>query len=246
MGSSVSIPPVTATKLTMGIPTVVDTKIPRTFMGVSVVLTDPQHSHNWLVRLPSGFRGPIVFYDGPNDFDSVMMVSHHLDRQRLQFGITLPESPSEGRQVSTEILNVDEKMVKSDLYWFELKLTYGGTTERFEWRRSNGKEVGDVGFGGKGWKLVKLPPFDQRTQENVPREDRELGLAGDGGEVVAVWKYRHSMSRTGHFELCGSGTTLGQSFALMALATAITLECNVIRKEKKRQRRNAAAAHGGG
>lgn len=246
MGSSMSIPQVTATKLKMGVPTIVDSKIPRSFTGTSIILTDPMDARSWLVSLPRGFWGPIVFYDGANNFDSVMMVAHHLDRRRLQFAITLPESPNEMRQLSTQILNVEDKVFKSDIYWFELTLTYGGTSERFEWRRSGGKEVGSMKMGGRGWKLVRLPPFEQRTQEKMSRELRDRGLASDGGEVVAMWKYRHFVSRTGHFELCGSGPKLGQTFALMALASAITLECNIIRKEKERQRRNAAASGGGG
>lgn len=186
--------------------------------------------------MPLGYSGPLIIYDGNSDRNPPMVIINHMDMFRTQFSIELPASPAEYRNRSTEILNWYNKFVKSDIYWFDFPTIYGGVPERFEWRRSYGNEVVDLGLSwlSKGWKLVRVPFEPSPTK--IHRESRQQGVSSDGGEIVAVWVSRHGLAKSGHFELLGSGPQLGQSFALMALATALTLEANVIRLEHTRRR----------
>lgn len=187
--------------------------------------------------MPRGYSGPLIIYDGNSEQYSPMVIINHMDMFSSRFSIELPAFAAEYRDRSTHIFNWYNKFFKNDIYWFDFPTSYGGLPERFEWRRSMGNEV--VGLGrldwlSKGWKLVRVPIGPSTPK--VERNQRELGMSSDGGEIVGVWVYRHSISKNGHFELLGSGLQFGQSFALMALASALALEANLIRLKKQRNR----------
>lgn len=234
MGCSASKfePEVTVTSLRGCIPTVVDVKFAKSTTKVLINLKNPQTGKNWAVCLPYGFCGPIIFYDGPTNADPVMMVVHHENKRGTRFGVKLPESPTEKRMQTSETLNWTCKLAKSEIYWFELDVGSESSRrmERFEWRRSRGKEVESLEVAKWGWKLVMVSTSRRNSNEKQPRHLREDGFASDGGEVVAVWGSKYGLYTLGHFELRGRGLSgeLGETFALMALASSITIECNTI------------------
>lgn len=239
MGSTISLPSTTANSIRMGVPTAVETHITPSFVKATIMVTCLQTGRQWLAVMPRGYSGPLIIYDGNSEQYSPMVVINHMDMFHLSFSIELPAFPAEYRDRSTHIFNWYDKFIKNDIYWFDFPTSYGGLPERFEWRRSLGNEV--VGLGrldwlSKGWKLVRAPIAPSTTK--VERKYREPGVSSDGGEIVGVWVSRHSFSKKGHFELLGSGLQFGQSFALMALASALTLEANVIRLKRQRRSNN--------
>lgn len=221
-----SLPEVSAITLTLPMPTMADTRI-RGWFKKKVLITTPESSHQWLVVMPRGYYGPLIFHDGPNVEDQVMAVVHHVNWRRTRFEISVPSL--------TQSLHLDRGFFRSDVYKFDTVVGFDEELERFEWRRSNGKEIRDLEFATKGWKLVRVATIADDTKRKA-RKDREMGFASDGAQVVAVWSSKRIFSKKGHFELLLSGEKLGPIFHKMALATALTLECNVIRREHNRSR----------
>lgn len=114
----------------------------------------------------------------------------------------------------------------------------GVRREDFEWRRSHGGEVQQLGNRHAwGWKLVRLG----RAATNGdgmgmgvgggavggPRDERAEGTTSDGLEVVAAWVEDSCCcwSKSARFRFLGSGLTgeLGDRWALMAVITALRL-----------------------
>lgn len=221
-----SLPEVSATTFSLPMPTMADTRI-RGWFKKRILITTPESSQQWLVVMPRGYYGPLIFHDGPNVEDGVMAVAHHLNWRRTRFEISVPSL--------TQLLHADRGLWRNDIYKFETVVGVDEDLERFEWRRSYGKEVRDLEFATRGWKLVRVATIAHDT-EKKPREDREKGFASDGAQVVAVWTSKRIFSKKGHFELLLPGEKLGPTFHKMALATALTLECNVIRRGHNRQR----------
>lgn len=232
MGTSASkfVPEVTATTLKAGMPTVVDVKFAKSITKVLINLTSLQTGRHWMVWLPDGFHGPIIFHDGPTNADPIMMVVHHENKRGTKFAVKLPESPNEKRGPRSETFTWVCGLAKNELYWFEIDVGYETSrrTERFEWRRSHGSEVESLNMATWGWKLVMKPSLPRRQSIGKQPHLRSMGFASDGGEVVAVWGSSHGLNNLGHFELRGRGKTgeLGESFILMALASSLTIECN--------------------
>lgn len=83
----------------------------------------------------------------------------------------------------------------------------------FQWRRSKGKGVRDLGLQNQGWKLVWLPGT---YSSNSSQE-----------EIVATWaQYNHwSFKKPFDFQFLGSGAdgSLGEKWALMAVVSALTI-----------------------
>lgn len=230
MGCSASkfVQEVTDLPLKGAIPDALDVKFAKSMTKVLINLTNPQKGTHWLAWLPYGFTGPIIFYDGPTNTDPVMMVVNHENKRGTKFGVRLPGYLKEKRTQESETLTWSCGFVKSELYWFEFEVS-PGRTERFEWRRSRGKEVESLDMAKWGWKLVmESHGARKNSSEKQSRKLREEGFASDGGEVVAVWGASYGLSKLGHFELRDRGLELGDSFALMALATSLTVECNTI------------------
>lgn len=109
--------------------------------------------------------------------------------------------------------------------WFGVEV--GGEEKRrreeFEWRRSRGGEVKDL--GGRlsyGWKLVRLA-----SEADHGAVEGERGYASDGKEVVAVMAHNASLTLTKgcKIEFMGSGLTgvLGERWEIMAVLTAVQL-----------------------
>ncbi|CRK46581.1 hypothetical protein BN1723_007139 [Verticillium longisporum] len=112
--------------------------------------------------------------------------------------------------------------------------------EEFQWRRSRGDAVANLGGRGYGWKLVRMaggppPGADQQWKRAGFAAGAHRG--SDGAEVVAVWsEMGYSMSKALRFAFLGTGLTglLGERWAIMAVMTAMGL---FERERRSRQRR---------
>lgn len=244
MGSSASKyrPEITTEQLIRGIPLSVDAKFCYGVLGSKMVLTCSNSGREYLVRLPHGFDGVILFHDGPEKTFPVCMVMHNESLTWSRYSIVLPAIPREGKAPRVEYVMRSSKNVILDIYWFDLEVDRGNirTYETFEWRKSHGEEVESLDVRRLGWKLVRIPMGDARYI--AKRGERVDGFSSDGGEIVAVWGNKWGFHDKGHFELRGSGLKgeLGQSFALMALASCIMIRINS--KRRKARNNNAAAA----
>lgn len=234
MGSSASKynPEVTAEQLIQGIPVSVDVKLAKVIWSSRMVLTCTESGREYLVRLPHGVNGVVLFHDGPEKTFPICMVVHNANLMWTRFGIKLPATPREGMEPRTEFMKWSFKKAIHEIYWFELEVGRGSvrTFERFEWRRSHGEEVGSLDLKKWGWKLVRVPEENERSI--AKKEDRVDGFSSDGGEVVAVWGNKRGYYDMGHFELRGLALKgeFGESFALMALASCIMIRVNTMRQ----------------
>lgn len=89
--------------------------------------------------------------------------------------------------------------------------------EAFEWRRSRGDAVGQLGGRSYGWKLVRLA-------NNVLPGAGGGEITSDGREVIAVCTQNaYSMTKVWKFEFTGTGASgaLGERFAVMAVITSL-------------------------
>ena len=130
------------------------------------------------------------------------------------------------------------------MWWFALSVGPGGqdeAIETFQWRRSRGSEIKQLGASWRGWKLVRMGKggVEERGSgdgESLPRyssedekgADEEEGLSDENEDVVAVWARTGSWTSLhdiGLFAFLGSGATgeLGQRFAVMALMTSLCI-----------------------
>lgn len=103
-------------------------------------------------------------------------------------------------------------------------LDIGATREKFEWRRSHGKEVRALHpYGNAGLKLVRLQHVVGSGGE---RYKRDMGQTSDGLEVVAVWTEFKSSSDILMFRLLGSAASgeLGDCLPLVALLTGMKFQ----------------------
>ncbi|TKW50927.1 hypothetical protein CTA1_1744 [Colletotrichum tanaceti] len=104
-----------------------------------------------------------------------------------------------------------------------------GAPQVFQWRPSRGDEVRAVAGWASGWKLVRMgrPPFRPESRGSVtrttPPKKRGKGLAGDGGEVVAVIATTMCSTRDFTFAFRGSGLdgSMGGAWATTALASGV-------------------------
>ncbi|XXH05722.1 hypothetical protein Hte_012158 [Hypoxylon texense] len=130
-------------------------------------------------------------------------------------------------QLSPQTIRMQQKHSwKHVQYPFSAEVGLGKDVRRedFEWRRSRGGEVQQLDkHAGYGWKLVRLS--SEATGQGGERAARSSGATSDGKEVVAVWSHSSSWSasKVFKFQFLESGATgvLGDSFALIALASAL-------------------------
>lgn len=216
MGSSASIPPVTFTKHFHDLPTLARVKISGSILKRKIHVVCDHTSREWVIVLPRGYSGPIVFHDGPKEDDAVMAVS---SRRHTVFEIT--SSGMELREV-TELMHCEEVALSTRIYWFEL--TVEKNRERFEWWPTTQGKVYDT---DSIWNLIKV------SRTKLARS-QQMTTIKDEKEIVARWIYRDAVRPEGQFELAGTGLAFGPTFHLMALASAVTFHCNNIRDVRRR------------
>lgn len=205
-----------------GLPMSLDVTIPRSETSFFI----SSEEKRWLVRYPEGHSGPLYLHDGIHA-DSPVMVKVE-KAQYGQFEVMLPILPK--RKNSVEKINWESKQFKSDIYWFELELHTH--TERFEWRKCAPQMVGglDLDFVSSGWILVRAPKSKEKNN-NTLKNLREMGRDSDGAQIVAMWGAKRVYSKLIHFEIRDPGRNFGQEFVLIALASALKLQLNILRAE---------------
>lgn len=221
MGSDVSVPNVTATA----------GKIPekgylkKTPFSCDKTFICAKTGKGWTISFPGGLRGPIVFHKGTSSKSPVFLTVDNV--KYSPFDITLPAFPELKRPAKVENLSWRDKFIANDVYFFNLSV--GGYYQRFEWRATNGAEVKLTGTS-RGWKLVRTGSAN-RKPEKVTKALRTTGIASDGGEIVALWGGK---SNDRYFLLCGSGERLGPVFALMAMASAVSIDLHCLKLQNEK------------
>lgn len=185
------------------------------------------------VCLPGGFSGSIVLDHAQH---STTPLARAIPGDRRSYELLLP-----GTTAAESLRRRPRKCV----WWFAAPTARNGELEVFEWRRSHGNEVKQLGGSRWGWKLVRVgragrdePPegkesFDaSELSDDGSLAEYEKGRAeastSDGKEVVAVWARTGlwtSLHDVGEFQLLGSGATgeLGDRWAVMALMSILCI-----------------------
>ena len=189
------------------------------------------------VSLPRGFYGSIILDYASK---STSPLARATPEGRRGYDVLLPgSSVAEGLR----------RQSRRNKWWFALPVGIDGEVETFEWRRSRGAEIKQLGASWRGWKLVRLgsnnhgqrdaAQYQEVDDESLPRyssEDEKHERAdsahateeAEEDEVVAVWAKTGcwtSLHDVGEFAFLGSGASgeLGQRFAVMAVMTALCI-----------------------
>jgi hypothetical protein len=189
------------------------------------------------VSLPNGFYGSLILDDASK---STAPLARASPEGRRGYDVLLPGS------IVAESLR---RQSRKNKWTFAIPVGGNGEVEVFEWRRSRGSEIKQLGASWRGWKLVRMgssgrgqhdaAEYHEKDDESLPRyssEDEKHGRADSvhaieengEGEIVAVWAKSGcwtSLHDVGEFAFHGSGATgeLGQRFAVMAVMTALCI-----------------------
>ena len=225
-----------------GMPPVLQVKLKHSWSRLTATVNEPGASPSYCLTLPEGWYGSMTLRDGPLETDTPIAHCDMKGKMQLENVISLPPPTTGDARTGKEILRY--KWGKREKYWFAMDVGEGSSrrVEKFEWRRSKGKEVRKLGQGSFGWKLVRLSPGDceeDRRHEKSEDEGEEEAegdgeevadaVTSDGKEVVAVWANaslrRMSMTNVGELKLCGAGATgdFGLRWGLMVVMTCISM-----------------------
>ncbi|GAB7329858.1 hypothetical protein MBLNU13_g01573t1 [Cladosporium sp. NU13] len=196
------------------------------------------HSQETLkVSLPGGFYGSLILDYASK---SAAPLARASPEGRRGYDIILPGS------IVAEGLR---RQSRKNKWTFALPVGIDGEMETFEWRRSRGSEIKQLGASWRGWKLVRMgrssrgqfdaAQYHEKDDESLPRyssEDEKHERAdsahgievGGEDEIVAVWAKTGcwtSLHDVGEFAFLGSGASgeLGQRFSVMAIMTALCI-----------------------
>lgn len=201
--------------------------------------TADQSQTSYKFSLPNGFYGSLILDNtSPKSTSPLARAS---PEGRRGYDVLLPGS------IVAEGLR---RQSRKNKWVFALPVGVDGEVETFEWRRSRGTEIKQLGASWRGWKLVRLggssheqnnasSQFQDADDESLPRystEDEKHDRADSAhaieesgeGEIVAVWAKTGcwtSLHDVGEFAFHGSGASgeLGQRFAVMAVMTALCI-----------------------
>ncbi|KAI1771710.1 hypothetical protein F4818DRAFT_428810 [Hypoxylon cercidicola] len=184
----------------------------------------------------------LELHSGPNESDPIVATADNESKWGSSKNfvvqvIPIPESAAgvsstsaqQDWQLSPQTIRIHRKHDwKHMQYPFSAEVGLGKDVrhEDFEWRHSRGGEVQQLDkYAGYGWKLVRLG--SSATGQGGERPARSSGATSDGKEVVAAWSHSTSWSasKVFKFQFLESGATgvLGESFALIALASALKI-----------------------
>ncbi|PKS04973.1 hypothetical protein jhhlp_008339 [Lomentospora prolificans] len=171
-------------------------------------------------------RPAIIIHSGPNATYPAVAAMDRLPLTRDR-PITMPPLPGSPHPSSEAILHVEAGFFSAK-WWFDIETGFPGRHERYEWRRSRGDIVANLGTDwSTGWKLVRL---DSRPPEGAPPgttfSPAADTSASDGAEIVAVWGLNSlSMHKVGMFAFHGTGASglLGERWAVMAVISALAI-----------------------
>lgn len=196
-----------------------------------------QSQTSYKVSLPGGFYGSLILDYASKSSAPLARAS---PEGRRGYDVILPGS------IVAEGLR---RQSRKNKWTFALPVGIDGEVEVFEWRRSRGSEIKQLGASWRGWKLVRMgsssrgqheaAQFHEKDDESLPRyssEDEKHGRADSAhgieesgeDEIVAVWAKTGcwtSLHDVGEFAFLGSGASgeLGQRFAVMAVMTALCI-----------------------
>lgn len=190
---------------------------------------------SYKLSLPRGYYGNMTLAS-----NSSAPLARAMPEGRRGYDILLP-----GSSVAETLRRESRK----NKWWFALPAGPNGEMEKFEWRRSRGSEIKQLGASWRGWKLVRtrsvgvggdqlLNPVDSKdvddeslpgysSEEEQKSQNGEV-LAGEGSEVVAVWAKTGtwtSLHDVGELAFLNSGATgeLGQRWAMMVLMSSLSI-----------------------
>ncbi|KAF4976372.1 hypothetical protein FZEAL_6948 [Fusarium zealandicum] len=219
-------PQISAASAQRGIPPVIQVSYKKSWTKILALLGEPDSDPIYSVSLPGGWYGDLIFHDGPDDEQPELARATREGKWGADFSIALPQIPDAGSSNGRETLRY--KVGRRERYWFGMEVGEGANRhiERFEWRRSHGKDIKSVGQSSWGWKLVRIGGGTQKEADSGSDDEqtRKDGFTSDGKEIVAVWadaKSWKGVSKVGEFQLRGSGATgeLGTQWALMAIVS---------------------------
>ncbi|KAJ5895716.1 uncharacterized protein N7473_005115 [Penicillium subrubescens] len=176
-----------------------------------------------------GNKPSLILYDGPTKEDPVLatLKSDKWGRAR-PVDLTLPPRPHghHTHAIDLQIVPASTSRV-SPTFAFETQGTgKGAGRERFEWRKTHGDEIKELATGHSyGWKLVWLSgPIHSAGGS---RKEREMGVASDGTEIVALLAHNASWSMTKGFRFAflatGLNGTFGETWEIMTVTSALHL-----------------------
>lgn len=203
--------------------------------STSYPANQPQTSYK--VSLPGGFYGSLILDYASKSTGPLARAS---PEGRRGYDVLLPGS------IAAEGLR---RQSRKNKWTFALPVGIDGEMETFEWRRSRGSEIKQLGASWRGWKLVRMgssgrgqhdaAQYHEKDDESLPRyssEDEKHERADSAhaseesgeDEIVAVWAKTGtwtSLHDVGEFAFLGSGASgeLGQRFAVMAVMTALCI-----------------------
>ncbi|OOQ82433.1 hypothetical protein PEBR_39027 [Penicillium brasilianum] len=176
-----------------------------------------------------GNKPSLILYDGPTKEDPVMatLKSDKWGRTR-PVDIALPPRPGghHTNAIDVQLVPVSTKHV-SPTYTFEIQGTgKGAGRDRFEWRKTQGNEIKELATGHSyGWKLLWLS--GPVNGAGGSRKEREMGVASDGTEIVALLAHNASWSMTKGFRFAFMGTgltgTFGEVWEILTVTSALHL-----------------------
>lgn len=241
--SSYATPQLPSNLAARGVPPVLQARLRKSWTRLTVDLNEPGASPSYCLTLPSGWDGSMTLRDGALEAGAAIAHADVKGAMQLEHVVVLPPPTTGDSRTGHEILRY--KWGRREKYWFAMDVGGGasGRVEKFEWRRSKGKGVKDVGQGSYGWKLVRLAPGDyveeargdkggDEGEEDAGYEEDDAsagGVTSDGKEVVAVWANaslrKMSMTNLGELRLCGSGATgeFGVRWGLMVVMTCMSI-----------------------
>lgn len=218
MGHSTSkLPEISTRKPKNGIPTAVDITFKQIYTGTEFQLNFPPDGQ-WAARWLKLYRGMLRFCEGTERGDPVVMAAYPLDSN--DYAIVLP--PRKGDKM--EYLRIQN--TGSGLIYIVEHKTDLGEKYTFEWLRYHDAKDGS-------WRLKQLIPAYGQIEYST--------------ESVAIWNPGEvSNSKVGHFEVCGEGLSgkFGEYFPLVALATALTIECTNDRRLCNQGRSSSSGSDG--
>ncbi|KAI1822371.1 hypothetical protein F4861DRAFT_393220 [Xylaria intraflava] len=173
---------------------------------------------------PFSMKPDLLIHHGIST-DMPAMAAVHQEPFSRSATIILPRRPGSRLSAASERLDSIGAFTKVMSFSIETSQP-GGAREHFEWRHSSGIEVEALGGRHSGWKLVRVSPPPVYTSILGKKHNNTLGHSSDGREVVAVWSGPILfMNKVLRFRFLGAGAdgSLGERWAIMAVASALTI-----------------------
>ncbi|KAM0715832.1 hypothetical protein Q7P37_008346 [Cladosporium fusiforme] len=190
------------------------------------------------LSLPGGYSGSLILESAQG---SKSPLARGIPGDRRSYEILFPGS------MNAEALR---RKPRKSVWYFAFPGAREGEVETFEWRRSRGSEVKQLGAKWRGWKLVRMrnngsaqqepaeTVVDDKSLSDESDYEKEKGQEQDSAseDVVAVWARMGcltSLHDVGELLFLNSGASgeLGNRWAVMALMSAFCIWQKQMRDE---------------